>query len=103
MRISSSITIHLLIVPLPSMQLNVVAFVSDNTIPIGATSLPPHAKWNEQVSQQELIDSYSDWSDDAKKILECMKEPGKWSIHCMNPPLETYAKGREVLIGDAVR
>ncbi|EIM86775.1 FAD/NAD-P-binding domain-containing protein [Stereum hirsutum FP-91666 SS1] len=81
--------------------LNVVAFVSDNTIPIGATSLPPHAPWVEQVPQQELIAAYSDWSDDAKKILECIKEPAKWSIHNMNPPLESYAKGRVVLIGDS--
>ena len=58
--------------------------------------------WVEAVPQQEMFDGYSGWGNDAKIILQHMKQPSRWSIHTLYPPLETFINGRIVLVGDAV-
>ena len=58
--------------------------------------------WVEDVSQQELIDGYPGWGNDAKIIFQHLKEPSRWAIHTLYPPLETFVNGKIVLVGDAV-
>ena len=58
--------------------------------------------WVEVVPQQEVIDGYPGWGNDAKIILQHLKEPSRWAIHTLYPPLETFVNGKIVLIGDAV-
>ena len=58
--------------------------------------------WVEAVPQQEMFDGYSGWGNDAKIILQHIKQPSRWSIHTLYPPLETFINGRIVLVGDAV-
>jgi len=79
--------------------LNVVAFVrgKENSI---SPELP--SPWVEVVPQQEVIDGYPEWGNDAKLILQHIEQPNRWAIHTVYPPLETFVNGRIVLIGDAV-
>ena len=83
---------------LTTSQLNVVAFVK------GKDSISPErpSPWTEIVPQQEVMDGYPGWGDDAKIILRHLKQPSRWSIHTLYPPLKTFANGNIVLIGDAV-
>ena len=58
--------------------------------------------WVEVVPQQEAIDGYPGWGNDAKIILQHLKDPSRWAIHSLYPPLETFINGKIVLVGDAV-
>jgi salicylate hydroxylase len=59
--------------------------------------------WVETVSQEEMLSEFSDWGEDAQKVLRCMEKPSRWAIHVVYPPLKTFVKDKIVLIGDAVR
>ena len=82
-------------------KLNVVAFVREKESPMSMSSARP-SPWVEIVPQQEMFDGYSGWGNDTKIILQHMKQPSRWSIHTLYPPLETFVNGRIVLVGDAV-
>ena len=82
-------------------KLNVVAFVREKDNPISISPDRP-SPWVEIVPQQELIDGYSGWGNDAQIILQHIKQPSRWSMHTVYPPLETFVNGRVVLVGDAV-
>ena len=62
------------------------------------------APWVEVVPRQEVIDRYPGWGNDAKIILQHLKEPSRWAVHTLYPPLETFVNDSEniVLVGDAV-
>ena len=80
--------------------MNVVAFARDQE---NFTTSPERpSPWVEVVPQQELIDRYPGWGNDAKIILQHLKEPSRWSIHTLYPPLETFINGKIVLVGDSV-
>ena len=83
------------------LKLNVVAFVreKDNSMSMSPDRPSP---WVDIVPQQELIDEYSGWGNDAKIILQHIKQPSRWSIHTVYPPLETFVNGKIALVGDAV-
>lgn len=34
-------------------------------------------------------------------LLSCLDNPSVWSIHAVDPPLETYCRGRVALVGDS--
>ncbi|KAI0361038.1 FAD/NAD-P-binding domain-containing protein [Trametes cingulata] len=81
---------------------NVVAFSARYDIPIGAEKLPAGTPWVELVSRDEVKQVYEGWGPDIAALLECMPEkPSKWSINVVHPPLESYAKKRVALLGDA--
>ena len=81
--------------------MNVVAFVREKDDSMSISPARP-SPWVEVVPQQELIDEYSGWGNDAKIILQHIKQPSRWSIHTVYPPLETFVNGKIVLVGDAV-
>ncbi|KAH9897890.1 FAD/NAD-P-binding domain-containing protein [Cubamyces lactineus] len=82
--------------------INVVAFSADYKTPIGTENLPDGAAWVEQVSRDEVKKVYEGMGPDVTVLLEHMPErPSKWSIHVVHPPLESYAKGRVAVLGDA--
>ncbi|KAH9937365.1 uncharacterized protein B0H18DRAFT_1206226 [Fomitopsis serialis] len=81
--------------------INVVAFAADYTKPIGTVSLPPDEPWVKVVSQEEMFKVFEGCSSEVMALLECIKEPSKWSIHVVHPHLESFVKGRVALIGDA--
>ncbi|KAI0780346.1 FAD/NAD-P-binding domain-containing protein [Trametes elegans] len=83
-------------------MVNIVAFHARYDIPIGAEKLPEGAPWVEEVTRDEVKRVYEGWGPDIAAILQCMPEkPSKWSIHVVDPPLDTYVKGRVALLGDA--
>ena len=82
-------------------KLNVVAFVREKDNPMAMSPDRP-SPWVEVVPQQELIDGYPGWGNDAQIILQHIKEPSRWSLHTVYPPLETFINGKIVLVGDAV-
>ncbi len=60
--------------------------------------------WVQDVEQQEMLDAYQDdWGRDATGILRQLTKPSRWTLHAMYPPLDSYVRGKIVLIGDAVR
>ena len=85
---------------LTSPQINIVAFASDNSVPVGSIEI--NGPWVEPVPQQEVLDRYNGWGHDAMIILNHLKNPSKWYVHTLTP-LETFVRGKVVLVGDAVR
>ncbi|KNZ81828.1 Salicylate hydroxylase [Termitomyces sp. J132] len=59
--------------------------------------------WAKLVSQDELLHEFSQagWGEDANLILKEMKNPSKWYLHFLHPPLSSYVRQRVVLLGDA--
>ncbi|KAF8808041.1 salicylate hydroxylase [Phlegmacium glaucopus] len=90
---------HIITFPIKDQTvLNVVAFVREKE-----TSMSPArpSPWVEVVPQQEVIDGYPGWGNDAKIIFQHLEQPSRWSIHTLYPPLETFVNGKIVLVGDA--
>ncbi|KAG6900612.1 hypothetical protein C0993_007835 [Termitomyces sp. T159_Od127] len=82
-------------------KMNLVCFSTDSTIPIGSVNVP--LPWAKPASQDELFNEFSqaDWGEDSGTILKEMKNPSKWYLHFLSPPLSTYTRQRVVLVGDA--
>ena len=85
-----------------TLQVNTVAFIVNNEIPIGSTSLPAGKPWVTSSTETNVMQEFDGWADDVIGLLRCMQTSSKWSIHVVYPPLESYVKGRVALIGDAV-
>jgi salicylate hydroxylase len=69
---------------------------------MGSVEIPPGQPWVTPVSEQDLLDEFSGWGSDVMALLGCIRNPSKWSIHAVYPPLETYVSGNIALIGDSV-
>ena len=86
------------------VQINVAAFAARYDVPIGSQGLPAGTPWVEDVAREELQKEYDGWGPDVSALLRCMPEKvSRWAVHVDHPPLESYAKGRAALLGDAVR
>ncbi|KAF8973500.1 salicylate hydroxylase [Flammula alnicola] len=79
--------------------LNVVAF--NRTTDDEALSPERPYPWVESVNEKELLDAFQECGSDATTILQHIKQPSRWSIHTLYPPLSSFVKGKVVLIGDA--
>lgn len=75
-------------------------FSTDATVHIGTVNIP--SPWTKPTSHDELLQEYSGWGEDANVILKEMKDPSKWYLHFLHPPLSSYVRQRVVLVGDAV-
>ncbi|KAJ7184330.1 FAD/NAD-P-binding domain-containing protein [Mycena filopes] len=90
---------HIIAFPIKSGEIvNIVAFATDNTVPVGSVQV--NGPWVKPVPQQELLARFSGWGPDVMAILNHLKTPSKWSIHTLMP-LESFVRGRIVLVGDA--
>jgi salicylate hydroxylase len=56
--------------------------------------------WNEPGSREECLRDLANWHEDVKTIVRNIETPYKWAL-LGRDPLEHYAQGRVVLIGDA--
>ncbi|KZV60116.1 FAD/NAD(P)-binding domain-containing protein [Peniophora sp. CONT] len=83
---------HLVTYPImDGSLLNVAACPLDYTRAKIPTSLQASwPAWVMKVTQQEMLDAFSDFGHDARIILEQLKEPSKWTMHGLYPPLESY-------------
>ncbi|KAI0255796.1 hypothetical protein BJV78DRAFT_1368771 [Lactifluus subvellereus] len=89
--------------PLAKGVINIVAFVTDFDHPMGSHHSPDSDKWVKQVTQEEVLETFSEFGEDPQRILRCIEEPSKWSIHVVYPNLNSFVKGNVVLLGDSVR
>lgn len=78
--------------------INVVAFVSDRTS--SNSEWPKEVSWVKKVSQEQMLDAFSGWSDAVVELLKCIPEPTYWALHDLNE-LAGYNYGRVGLMGDA--
>lgn len=83
------------------VKINVVAFAANRSVPPGSIEIPL-SKWVELATQEELLKQFEGWGPDVRILLEHMPKPTKWSIHGLDPPLESYVHQRVVLVGDSV-
>lgn len=69
---------------------------------MGSVDVP--LPWAKPVSQEELLREFSQagWGEDADFILREIRNPSKWYLHFLHPPLSSYVRQRVVLVGDAV-
>lgn len=74
----------------------------DCSIHIGEANLPAGAQSVVPASMEEMLGHYEGWGSDVINLLKCIKQPSKWYINVVHPPLKSYVKGRVVLLGDAV-
>ncbi|VDB92183.1 unnamed protein product [Peniophora sp. CBMAI 1063] len=83
---------HLVTYPIMDGKLlNVAACPFDyahSMIPAGSQASWP--AWVAKVQPAEMLDIFSDFGRNARTILEHIKEPTRWSIHGLYPPLESY-------------
>ncbi|KAI0334384.1 FAD/NAD-P-binding domain-containing protein [Cubamyces sp. BRFM 1775] len=94
---------HIIVVPIKNGELiNVAAFAARYDVPIGSQGLATGTPWVEEVAREELQKEYDGWGPDVSTLLRCMPEKvSRWAVHVVHPPLESYAKGRVALLGDA--
>ena len=86
-----------------SLQLNLLAYAQPRELVDEIQLLPERPQpWVEFVPAQELQDAFKDWGNDPRKILSYVTNPSRYSIHTVDPPLESYVKNRVVIVGDAV-
>lgn len=64
---------------------------------------PLKGPWVESVPKSEVKDAYKDMGNDANIIVDHIDNASKWSVHAVNPTLESYISGQVVLVGDSVR
>ena len=83
-------------------QINIAAFKADRTAKFGSVQLPPDQPTVVPVSMEEFLTTFEDCGGDLLRLMACAAKPNKWFMHVVYPPLETYAKGRVALLGDAV-
>ncbi|KAF9027712.1 FAD/NAD(P)-binding domain-containing protein [Hymenopellis radicata] len=104
---------HLVVFPIAmGKKINVVAFVSKNVLPehkaaAAASTLkddertwPQDKPWIEPVPQEEMLEAYDGFEEEAIALLKCIKSPSRWAIHELDP-LPFYAHGNVAVLGDA--
>ena len=73
-------------------------------IPFGSQNLPEGKPWVDQVSRDEIQKEFEGWGSDVTTLMQFMPEnPMRWYMHVVHPPLDSFARGRVALLGDAVR
>ena len=83
-------------------KINIVAFVANHDKAIGEENIPPDAPRVVPVDTETLVKEYQGWGNEVTTLLSCAKEPSKWIIDVVYPPLQSYVKGRVALLGDSV-
>lgn len=81
--------------------INVVAMVCDRQAPVGSVEIPCGEPWVKSVSQQDVLDEFAGWGKDVTTLLACIPKPNKWSVHAVDPPLESFVNGNIALVGDS--
>ncbi|KAL5490522.1 hypothetical protein ACEPAI_5355 [Sanghuangporus weigelae] len=93
---------HILTFPIKGgTVINVVAFSYDSSILWDGKPLPPGTPWVAPRSTEELLATYEGWSEDVRLLLGCISSPSVWSIHAVDPPLDSFIRGRVALVGDS--
>jgi len=90
---------HMVCFPIKGFTvINFVVFLADYDKPLQSELPYP---WVESTTEQELKERCGNWGPDTTIILDHLKNPSKWSVHALDPPLERFVRDRVVLVGDA--
>ncbi|KAL5529016.1 hypothetical protein ACEPAG_4990 [Sanghuangporus baumii] len=93
---------HILTFPIKDgTVINVVAFSYDSSVPWDGKPLPAGTPWVTPRSTEELLATYEGWSEDLRLLLGCISSPSVWSVHAIDPPLESFVRGKVALVGDS--
>ncbi|GJE87995.1 FAD-dependent oxidoreductase [Phanerochaete sordida] len=95
---------HIIIYPIShGAVINIAAFVARYDVPVGDASIArdPEQPTVEVVSNEEMMEQYSDFGSNIRAVLGCIDKPNKWYISVVYPHLKTYVRGKVALIGDA--
>ncbi|PWY99845.1 FAD/NAD(P)-binding domain-containing protein [Testicularia cyperi] len=93
---------HILIFPIQGGKtVNLVAFRTDRSHWPERTKFPKGQPWIQETEKQALMDDFSDYSPNVRRMLECIEKPSKWALHQIIPPLQSYVNGRVLVTGDA--
>ncbi|RDB28544.1 Salicylate hydroxylase [Hypsizygus marmoreus] len=91
---------HLITYPVQANKMiNIVTCSTNSQVPVGSVTVP--LPWSRPASQDEMLEVYSGWGDDATTLLKQIKNPSKWFLHYLHPPLKSYVRRKVVLVGDA--
>ncbi|KAH9913314.1 salicylate hydroxylase [Epithele typhae] len=92
---------HMIVTPLKNGELvNVAAVTARYDVPMEAWA--PDTPWTADVPRAEVQEAYAAWGSDALTLLACLPEKVlKFSMHVVHPPLESYARARVAILGDA--
>jgi salicylate hydroxylase len=93
---------HLVHYPLRAGALvNIVALVEDDWRGDGADPRGESAQfWDRQGDRHFLLDRFKDWSREARDLLSTPESWLRWPLFD-RPPIDSYARGRTALLGDA--
>ena len=75
---------------------SIVAMVPDETLNEDSTS----TSWTTPGNLSRMLETFADFPEWAKAPLKLAKEAGLWQLRDLDP-LETWYRGRTILIGDA--
>ncbi|KAI6136423.1 hypothetical protein F5141DRAFT_1227719, partial [Pisolithus sp. B1] len=91
---------HIITIPIRGSKiLNVVIFYTDHSLP-DSMEIPPN-EWVTPASRNEVLAKFSDCGPDVQKLLSLIETCNKWCIHAVDPPLDSFVKGRVALAGDS--
>jgi salicylate hydroxylase len=93
---------HLVHYPLRAgAVVNIVALVEDDWRGAGAEAREESARfWDQAGDRGFLLDRFGDWAAEARELLAAPESWLRWPLFD-RPPLDSYARGRTALIGDA--
>jgi len=93
---------HLVHYPLRAGAIvNIVALVEDEWRGAGAEARDESARfWDQAGNRGFLLDRFAHWSQEARDLLSAPESWLRWPLFD-RPPIDSYARGRTALIGDA--
>ncbi|KAI0800722.1 salicylate hydroxylase [Fomes fomentarius] len=94
---------HVIAIPILTRDMVVISASSTNyDVALGSQTLPNEKSWSDEVSRDELQKEFEGLGHDITTIMRYMPEKTpRWFLHVVHPPLESYARGRIALLGDA--
>ncbi|KAF8966800.1 FAD/NAD-P-binding domain-containing protein [Flammula alnicola] len=88
---------HLVAYPiLQGRVVNIAAYVSDT----GKEGTIYDGPSFQDVPKEEVIPIFDEWEEEVRVLVHNAEKPSRWAIHAIRP-LEKYASGAVVLLGDA--
>ncbi|KAF8515185.1 FAD/NAD(P)-binding domain-containing protein [Gautieria morchelliformis] len=93
---------HVIVFPLKGKQIiNIVVFATDRSRSTEGTVAGPGDTWVVPSSQAEMLGHFVGWGPKVLNLLQHLKNPSKWLLHSVSPPLDSYVREKVALLGDA--
>ncbi|KAF8530028.1 hypothetical protein BU17DRAFT_78550 [Hysterangium stoloniferum] len=93
---------HIISYPLQGKPIvNVVIFCTDRSKLAEEQDLTFDPPWVVAVEQEEMLEHFVGWGKHVLDLLANIKKPTKWVLHALDQPLDSYIRGKIVLVGDS--